>query len=144
LCAQIVGIPLPAAGVEQAHTATGNHQIELVASHVAAGVRHLDDHLFALDQLGTDVVGVGVAGARELDAEATTAVGIGLGDMPVRQAIRDGAWGVVVASERAATRTGAAVVPGLCDAILAALVAAGHGASGLAAVPVARGEPIAA
>ena len=143
LGAEIARIPLPAAGVEHAHSTTGDHQVELVASDVATGVAHLDDHLFALDELGADVVGVVVSHARKLDAITSAAIGIGLGNVPVGETFGHGVGGFVVTGERASAVAGAGAIARVGDPILAALVAVGLRAVRLAAVPVARCEPFA-
>ena len=46
-------IPLARAGIEDAHTATWDHHIKLVLSHVITNVRGLDDETLALLVEGT-------------------------------------------------------------------------------------------
>src|SRR5690606_11338087 len=133
-----------AASVELADAAAGHHEIELVAGDVAPGVRHLHDHLLALDGLGAGIVGVVLALARELDAVTLAAVRIGLGDVAVGETIRDGLGRFVVTSEGAAAVASAVRVAGPLNAVLAAAVTIELRTMRLAAVPVTGREALAA
>src|SRR5690606_25449328 len=136
--AQIAGPPLVTAGVELPYTAAGDHQVKLIVGHIAAGVAHLDDHLLAGDQLGPWVVGVVFALSGELNAVAAPTVSIGLGDVPVREALRHLIRRLAVAGKGSSALTRTRLISGARNSVAAALLSVELGAVRLAAVPVTR------